>query len=72
MARLKYGGVKTEKGDIPEDEPVFILRAQDVFSPTVVRFYATLRASIEDFDGAKECHDFAEVMEAWPKRKIPD
>lgn len=26
---LKYGRISTEKGDIPDDEPVYLLRAQD-------------------------------------------
>jgi hypothetical protein len=29
-------------GKIPDDEPVFLLRAQDVHAPSTLRFYARL------------------------------
>ena len=29
-------------GKIPDDEPVFLLRAQDVYSPSTLRYYAKL------------------------------
>ncbi len=68
----KYGEVKTERKKIPKDEPVFLLRAQDKLAASAVRHYAILRASIGDLEGAKQCHDFAEIMEAWPTKKMPD
>lgn len=58
-------------------EPVFILRAQDIFAPDAVRFWA---GQMEMTTGAKnpkviEAYQLAELMEAWQKdkaRKIPD
>jgi hypothetical protein len=38
----KYGKVTTEYGDIPDDEPVFVFRAQDVIASTAIRRYASL------------------------------
>jgi hypothetical protein len=38
----KYGKVTTEHGDIPDDEPVIVFRAQDRFSADVLRFYREL------------------------------
>jgi hypothetical protein len=37
----KYGRVTTEHGDIPEDEPVIVFRAQDKLLPMVLAFYKT-------------------------------
>lgn len=42
MAENKYGKITTEKGDIPEDEPVFLLRAQDVLAQEAIYYYYTL------------------------------
>lgn len=43
MARdLKYGEVVLEKGSIGEDEPVFVMRAQDRLVPQVLAFYRDL------------------------------
>lgn len=35
----KYGRITTEKGDIPEDEPVFLFRASDKTLPTILSRY---------------------------------
>lgn len=72
MAVGKYGRVSTELKDIPENEPVFILRAQDKLAPTAVRLYATLRGAMGNAEAAKNIMDFAELMDAWPKKKWPD
>lgn len=63
------------------NEPIFVLRAQDLFAPAVVRYWAylasggppidhipLLRASEKTAD-ALQC---AVDMEAWPTRKVPD
>lgn len=40
----RYGKVTTEKGDIPEEEPVFLFRAQDKTLPTILsRYYQMCR-----------------------------
>jgi hypothetical protein len=39
---VKYGTIITERGNIPPDEPVFLLRAQDVTSPKALRLYREL------------------------------
>lgn len=41
----KYAGIEVEGKDIPQDEPLFLLRAQDVFAPDAVEGYATLLAA---------------------------
>jgi hypothetical protein len=39
---LKYGRVTLERGDIGEDEPVVVFRAQDKLVPFLLRFYRQL------------------------------
>lgn len=68
----KYGTVTTSGKIIPTDEPVFLLRAQDILAPAVVRYYAALRASIGDHEAAKEIMRIADSMERWSRRKYPD
>ena len=36
---VKYGRVTTERGHIPDDEPVVVFRAQDRLLPSVLREY---------------------------------
>ena len=58
---------------IPEDEPVFLLRAQDRLSDEVVRYWAELN---EKYGGNLELSDAARnhatKMAMWPNRKMPD
>jgi hypothetical protein len=35
----KYGHVTLERGDVGEDEPVVVFRAQDAILPDVLRYY---------------------------------
>lgn len=66
----KYG--KVDIPGIGEEEPVFILRAQDLLAPWAIEVYRILCAS----HGAKAHEGLKEVIEAfkgWPgKRKLPD
>lgn len=39
-ARKDYDGIQDPSGKIPEDEPVFLLRAQDVTAPFLVEEWA--------------------------------
>lgn len=58
----------------PPDEPLFLLRGQDDLAAEVVRFYIG-RAVVRFAFIAKECDhlmDFADRMEAWQPRKLPD
>lgn len=36
---LKYGKVTMEKGDVGEDEPVIVFRAQDMLVPKLLGYY---------------------------------
>jgi hypothetical protein len=54
-------------GKIPEDEPVFLLRAQDVYAPSTLRHYAKLLEENGDAEMAQELRDHARQMLIWQK-----
>lgn len=57
---------------IPQDEPVFILRAQDKLAPVFIRAYAELRGVLGEEGARKRILEVADEFERWPKRKMPD
>ncbi|MGA2412675.1 MAG: hypothetical protein ABSG46_20120 [Candidatus Binataceae bacterium] len=64
----KYGRITTEKGSIPEDEPVFLLRAQDVCAVPTMEAYVNeceMRGSPQShLDGIDEA---IARFEAWQR-----
>jgi hypothetical protein len=54
-------------GKIPADEPVFLLRAQDVYAPSTMRFYARLLEDDRNFEMAEELRNHARQMIVWQK-----
>lgn len=75
-ARSDYDRIQDPAGLIPENEPVFLLRAQDVFAPQTLEEYAdALRrngAPPELVDAARE---HAAEMRRWQQEhgsKVPD
>jgi hypothetical protein len=56
-----------------EDEPLFVLRAQDILAPRVIRDWARM-AEIKGcpLQKVQEANKIADAMEAWPNRKYPD
>lgn len=58
---------------IPEKEPVYLFRAQDVHASRVLRFYANLVAGDGgDHEVVRLTRDHADLMDAWPVKKNPD
>jgi len=56
-----------------EDEPLFVLRAQDESAPEVVRDWAAqAEAKGAPAEKVREALELADAMEAWPHRKTPD
>ncbi len=55
------------EGKIPNDEPVFLLRAQDVYAPSTLRFYAKLLEEDGNKDMADELRLHARQMLIWQK-----
>ena len=72
-ARADYAHIQDPSGKIPEDEPVFILRGQDMSAPATLHFWAeeNLRNG-----GDKSLSDLAIAhalrMSSWPKKKPAD
>jgi len=63
------------EGKIPEDEPVFLLRAQDVYAPSTLRYYAKLLEDDGNLEMAEELRVHARQMVVWQKSvrvHIPD
>jgi hypothetical protein len=69
-ARPDYDRIQDPANLIPEDEPVFLLRAQDHVAAEAVRFWASLQPGGSEL--AKLARRHAEAMDAWPKKKIAD
>ena len=59
--------IKDTEGKIPEDEPVFLLRAQDKYAPDTLRFYANLLKEDGNAEMAEELLTHARNMLVWQK-----
>jgi len=75
-AREDYNRIQDPENKIPEDEPVFLLRGQDKFAPSLLRQWADF---MQEEEGGQEMADMvfehADKMEEWQKEhgsKIPD
>jgi len=75
-ARKDYDRIQDPAGLIPEDEPVFLLRAKDKFAPKIVRMWAhEVMTETDDEELAQKIHAWADEMEAYQKVhgcKVPD
>jgi hypothetical protein len=64
-----------KEGRIPDDEPVFLLRAQDKYAPSTLRHYARLLKEDGNNEMAEELLAHAKDMLIWQKSvkvKKPD
>lgn len=70
-AREDYQRIQDPAGLIPDDEPVFLLRAQDKTAAQVVRYWAELNRN-----GDKRAYELAvkhaKLMDNWPTKKTAD
>ena len=75
-ARKDYDRIQDPENKIPEDEPVFLLRGQDLFAPPLLlRWAAELRLSGGDPKMARMVEDHAQLMLDWQMTtasKVPD
>jgi hypothetical protein len=56
-----------------DDEPIFVLRAQDTLAADLVRQWAdTAERAGCATEKVIEARAVAEAMDAWPTRKLPD
>jgi len=75
-ARPDYARIQDPAGKIPADEPVFLLRGQDMLAPAILDRYAAdaQRAGCEPHL-VRAVHDHAEAMRDWQRtrfQKRPD
>ena len=60
-------------GKAADDEPVFILRAQDMLSADLVESWAIQANALGcPWDKVREAKELAQRMREWPRRKNPD
>ncbi len=76
-AREDYNRIQDPAGKIGEDEPVFLVRAQDKTAANMVRHYGqNLLDSGGDAEIAAMCFSHARKMDAWREKhgggKMPD
>lgn len=72
-AREDYNRIQDPEEKIPEEEPVFLIRAQDQVGFRAVQAWAHLN---QLYGGSQEMTDAAyeqaRKMEEWPKKKVAD
>lgn len=73
-ARKDYDRFQDPQGKVPEEEPVFLLRGQDVHASQAVAYYAFLLSSdpYVDPEMAATCLKWAARMRDWVDKKSPD
>lgn len=73
-ASIKYAHIQDPANRIPGDEPVFLLRGQDVLAEDTLTFY--LDAYKLQPDASAEIIESLEAqlaaIRAWPKKKVAD
>lgn len=72
-AREDYDRIQDPSDKIPDDEPVFLIRAQDMISGDVLRDYSN---RLERLNGdpviIADVREHADKMDAWNIKKMPD
>jgi len=75
-ASQDYMRIQDPEGKIPEDEPVFLIRAQDVTAPDVVTYWAIKAKQVGAAKNIVEAaEDHVSAMVEWQRKhgmKIPD
>lgn len=77
MATAKEERERAARGEGPlgkaaDDEPVFILRAQDKSAALFVKFWAWWNEDESPPEKVQEARRAARAMDAWPTKKVPD
>ena len=72
-ARSDYNHIQDPSGRILEDEPVFIVRGQDKAAKATLLAWASEAARLgASPEMVARVREWAEVMEAWGTKKVPD
>lgn len=61
----KYAHVKLEGLTLKPDEPWFLLRGQDIFTPEMMRYYASALLTAGRTEMAADVRSHADAVEAW-------
>jgi len=69
MIDYKYG--KIDIDGTPEDEPCFVLRAQDCFAVGILKMYLLFAGHMPGIHGSIIKHNI-ELFENWKHKKLPD
>ena len=75
MGRKNTDGTWTDDclAKVKPDEPIFVLRAQDKFSSTLVRLWVSLAFMHGlSHEKVREALATADAMDMWSPRKFPD
>lgn len=56
---------------VSDDEPIFVLRAQDISAPDVIRRWIMLNIASLDQEHINEAERCAQAMQDWPNRRNP-
>lgn len=68
-ARADYDRIQDPAGLIGEDEPVFLIRAQDSLAPYVVQVWASLaRVNGNDADIIAAAEGHVQLMKEWQRK----
>jgi len=72
-ARSDYNRIQDTANLIPADEPVFLVRGQDVLGAETIRYWARRNQEIGgDSILTMKALQHADRMDAWPKKKKAD
>lgn len=73
-ARKDYNRIQDPESIIPFDEPVFLVRGQDILGASTARFWADEAELTQKVDPEmiSLVRGLADEMEDWPKKKVPD
>jgi len=72
-ARKDYDRIQDPAGLIPDDEPVFLFRAQDKHFIKILQHYRKLvRTDMGDPRIIEATTDHIELAKKWPVKKAPD
>lgn len=70
---MRHGREAAFLDDIPDEEPVLVIRAQDICGAAAARRYAELLVDVHANPlMVQSVLDHADAMEAWPVKKLPD
>lgn len=72
MEELQRLRKKIESGDMPADEPVFVLRARDMLAGIAIRHWCEYaKANNVPVARIREAEQLSHSMERWPEKQVP-